>query len=321
MTVSPDPGKSGDKRAWILEKNPRSPSLRDLSRENMSGTTRLTAAKKLLSYSPPKKIMKKPQAGSKSSPSTRLSDPAARVMLANLCKKHSAFGDFYSDNKSRIESLSVTWTINSYAKNEGISSPATNTIILKRYPKSLADARIVAHEIVHLLIWNEGYPTIVADPRSDDEDSRRLDRFALVLLEPVFEPMVESGIKKYFRKLCAENATSAKKGLAKLIEHKETILAETADSRTLLYYSCMYARWRLLLESTCDKESADEYVRRFTLHFGETIVPAAEEIVELIRSNTTRSPESVRVIFETLLKNGKFTYYYQEDSNRFVIEE
>ncbi|MFA5331844.1 MAG: hypothetical protein WC342_05650 [Methanoregula sp.] len=240
----------------------------------------------------------------------------------NLCKKHSAFADFYSDNKTGIESISITWTINSHAKKEGNSSPATNTIILQRYPKSLDDARIVAHEIVHLLIWNEGYPSVVADPHIDGEGSRPLQQFALVFQEPVFEPMVESKLKKYFKKQCADNSTSAMKGLAKLLENKENVLVEIADRRNLLYYSCVYAKWRLLLEATCDKDKTDEYVRKFTIHFGETILPCAEKVVDLIRTNTTRSPEPVRIIFETLLqnKNGEFNYYYLGESNRFVID-
>lgn len=265
--------------------------------------------------------MKKSHAGSKSSPTTRLTDSAARLMVSNLCKKHSAFLAFYSDNKTAIDAITITWTINGYARKEGNSSPATNTIILKKYPKSPEDARIVAHEIVHLLLWNEGYPYIVANPQTDDDSPRLFHDLALALQEPVYEPLVESRIKKYFRKLCSDNAKDAIKGLSKFIENKENVHVKIADPRSLLYYSCGYAKWCLLLEATCDKEKTAEYSRKFTHHFGSDIVPCAEKIVAAIKKYSTCSPESVIMIFETLLQDDawKFDYQYQDEFNRFVI--
>jgi len=60
--------------------------------------------------------------------------------------------------------------------------------------------------------------------------------------------------KKIFRKLCSDNAKDAIKGLSKFIENKENVRVKIADPRSLLYYSCGYAKWCLLLEATCDKE-------------------------------------------------------------------
>jgi hypothetical protein len=270
--------------------------------------------------------MKKSHVGSKttlkSTPLRKLSDSTGRVMLSNLCKKHSAFNDFYLENKADIDKLTINWTINANSKKESNSSPITGTIILKKFPRSLEDARIVAHEIEHLLIWKEGYPYIMADPHTDVPAYQRLHQVAMVLQEPVFEPMVESRIKKYFRKLCSDNQKYAMKGLSKFIEDKDKILLQIEDCRELLYYSCFYVERRLTIESTCDKDKAEEYIRKFNTNFGDTIVPCAEKIYSLIKKNTTRSPESVRIIFESILQNRncEFSYYYQEESKRFVIE-
>ncbi|MEN6395548.1 MAG: hypothetical protein ABFC78_03585 [Methanoregula sp.] len=216
----------------------------------------------------------------------------------------------------------INWVISANAKKEGNSSPVTDTIILKKYPKSVEDARVVAHEIEHLLIWKEGYPYVMADPHMDNTLYRTLQQLAAVLQESVFEPMVESRLKKYFKKSCADNLTSAMKGLAKLKENKEKIIPELDDSRKLLYYSCMYVEKYLVLESTCDKAKVDEYTRKFENNFGDTILPSADQIISLIKKNTTRTPESVRIILESILRSKTYGFgcRYQEEFNRFVID-
>jgi len=267
--------------------------------------------------------MKKSQSESKNTARTKLKGYSAGIMLTNLSKKYPAFADFYSANKADIEKITITWVIASNAKTEGSSSPTMDTITLKKYPKSLEDARVVAHEIEHLLIWKEGYPYVMADSTADAEAYLRLHPLAQVIQDLVFEPMVESRIKKYFKKSCADNYTSAMKGLAKLIESKEKIVPELGDPRNLLYYSCLYVQKRLLLESTCDTVKADDYTRKFTTHFGDTILPCAEKILALIKKNTSRSPESVRQIFESILwnRNCAFGYRYYEEFDRFVIDQ
>ncbi len=266
--------------------------------------------------------MKKSQSKSRNAPGTKLKGYSAGIMVSNLGKKHPAFAEFYSANKDDIDKITITWMINSNVKNDGNASPVMDTITLKKYPKSLEDARIVAHEIEHLLIWKEGYPYVMADSHADTEAYRRLHPLAQVIQGTVFEPMVELRIKKYFKTLAADNYTSAMKGLAKLIENKEKILPELDDPRNLLYYSCLYVQKRLLLESTCGTIKADEYTVKFTSHFGETILPCAEKVLALIKKNTTCSPESVRQIFESILwnRNCAFGYRYYEEFDRFLID-
>jgi len=266
--------------------------------------------------------MKKSQSEKKSAPRTKLKGYTAGIMLSTLVKKYPAFADFYSARKDDIDKLTITWLIDSTAKKEGDTSPSTDTITLKKFPKSPEGARLVAHEIEHLLIWKEGYPYIMADSHGDEEVYLRLQPLARVIQEPVYEPMVEARIKKYFKKSCADNHASAMKGLAKLIENKEKILPELDDPRNLLHYSCLYVQKRLVLESTCDIAKADEYTRRFSLHFGETILPCAEKILAVIKKNTTNSPESVREIFESILwnRNCAFGYRFFEEFDRFVID-
>ena len=267
--------------------------------------------------------MNKIQSEPDNTPRTKLKGHLAGIMLANLGKKYDGFADFYSAKKDDIDKITITWMIDSAIKNNGNTSPVTDSITLKKYPKSPEDARIVAHEIEHLLIWKEGYPYIMAGNCADAETCRRLQVLARVIEGTVYEPMVESEIKKYFKKMCADNHPSAMKGLSKLIENKKKILPELDDPRKLLYYSCLYVQKRRLLESTCDIGKADEYTRRFTIHFGETILPCAEKVLAVIKKNTTNSPESVRQIFESILwnRNCAFGYRYFEEFDRFVIDQ
>jgi len=255
--------------------------------------------------------------------STRLKGHLAGIMLATLGKKHPDFADFYSAKKAGIEKITITWLIDSKSKYDGVASPVTDTITLKKFPKSPSDARIVARELEHLLIWKNEYPYIMAGTSADAETCQRLQVLARVIEGTVYEPMVESEMKKYFKKLCAENYPSAMKGLAKLIENKEKILPEVNNPRNLLYYSCLYVQKRRLLESTCDADKVEEYTRRFSLHFGGTILPCAEKILAVIAKNTTRSPDSVRQIFDNILwnRNCAFGYRYFEEFDRFVIDE
>jgi hypothetical protein len=266
--------------------------------------------------------MKKSQSKSQNPPRTKLKGYTAGIMLSTLEKKYPAFADFYSANKPDIDKITITWVIDSTAKKDGMTSPATDTIILKKFPKSPEGARIVAHELEHLLIWKEGYPCIIANPQADADTYRQLEPLAQVIQEPVFEPMVEWRIKKYFKKSCADHHASAMKGLAKLIENKAKILPELNDPRKLLYYSCLYVQKRLVLEATCDPGKADEYTRKFTTHFGDTILPCAEKVLALIQKHTTRSPESVREIFEGILwnRNCAFGYRFYEEFDRFVLD-
>ena len=246
-----------------------------------------------------------------------------RIMFADLCRKYPAFDAFYSDNKADIDKINITWEITATAKNEWSSSPVLNTIVLKKYPKSPDDARIVAHEIEHLLIWEQRYPYIIADMHAGDELYHRLDQSAQVIQGTVFEPMVESKLKKYFKNVCPGNHTSSMKGLSKLIENKEKLIPELEDPRALLYYSCLYVQKRQILEITCTTDKTDEYTRKFAMHFGETILPCADKITDLIKKHTTRTPDSVRMILSGILRNENcaFGYRWQDEFNRFVIDQ
>lgn len=266
--------------------------------------------------------MKKSQFVSKNTPLTRLEDGTVQKMLLDLCKKHRAFNDFYSENEADLGRLKINWIINAKIRGEGIASPITDTITLKKYPESIEDARIVAHEIEHLLIWNRGYPYVISDIHGDVVVVRKRDKFAKVIQDIIFEPMVESRLKKYFGRLCSDNLKDAMGGLTKLIKRKEEILVEINDSRALLYYSCLYVKRRLLIKVTCDNDEVDEYIRMFNDNFSENIVPCAEKIISLIKKNDLNSSKSVKIILEKIIQNRKFgfSYQYQEKFNRFVID-
>jgi hypothetical protein len=266
--------------------------------------------------------MKRSQSKSGTVPKKVVAPSIVRIMFADLCRKYPAFDTFYSDNKADIDKTGITWEITATAKNEGTSSPVTNSIVLKKYPRSQEDARTVAHEIEHLLIWEQGYPYVIADIHADDELYYRLHQSAQAIQGTVFEPMVESKTKKYFKNVCAVNHTSAMKGLSKLIENKEKIIPELEEPRALLYYSCLYVQKRQILELTCTTDKTDEYTRKFAVHFGETILPCADKITDLIKKHTTRSPDSVRMILSGILRNRNcdFGYRWQDEFNRFVID-
>lgn len=262
--------------------------------------------------------MKKSQFRSKSSPITRLEDETVQKMLLDLGKKHHAFNNFYSENEVGIDKIKINWIIDANSKEEGRSSPITDTITLKKYPESIEDARIVAHEIEHFLIWKQGYPYVMADIHFDIPIVHKI---ATVLQAMVLEPIVESRLKKYFERLCSDNQKDAMNGLKKLIKDKETVLVEITDCQALLYYSCLYVKRRLLIEAACDNDEADEYIHMYNDNFGENIVPCAEKIIVLIKKNDLNSPKSVKIILERIIQNMNFglSYQYQEKFNRFVI--
>jgi hypothetical protein len=267
--------------------------------------------------------MKKVQSESAAASRTKLKGHLAGIMLATLGKKYPDFADFYAAKKTEIEKITITWMVDAKQKTDGSASPVTNTITVKKFPKSPDDARTVARAIEHLLIWNRGYPYILAGDSADEKTIRQLGELATVIEGTVYEPMVESEIKKYFNKTGAENYLSATKGLAKLIENRQKILPEVTDPRNLLYYSCLYVQKQRLLESTCDAGKVEEYTRRFATHFGDTILPCADKILSVIAKHTTRSPESVGEIFESILwnRNCAFAYRYFPEFDRFVIDQ
>lgn len=253
-------------------------------------------------------------------PITRLENGAAQKMLSDLNKKYPTFRDFYTENRGEIDAIRINWIINANSKVVGISSPITDSITLKNYPKSKRNARIVAHEIEHLLLWKEGYPYLMADPHTEAPLRRKLESMARVLQEIIFEPMVESRLKKYFEGLCTEHQKYAMSGFKKTIENKDKILVEIEDSRALLYYSCLYVKRRLLIESTCDNDEAAEYIGKYEDNFGENIIPCAEKMMARIKKSDL-SPESVKIILEKIIQNENFGFCYrkEEEFNRLVL--
>jgi hypothetical protein len=251
-------------------------------------------------------------------PKTKLDDETVQKMLLDLCKKHRAFNEFHSENKAEIALIKINWIIYENSNEEGSASRITDTITLKKYPESIKDARIVAHEIEHLLIWNQGYPYVMADVHTNVFIVREL---ATVLRAMIFEPLVESKLKKYFKRLCSDNQKDSMKELKKLIKNKENILVKIKNSQALLYYSCLYIKRRQLVESTCNNDEANEYIRIYSENFGTNIVPCAEKIISLMKKHDPNSPNSVKIILEKIIQNRKFGlgYKYEEKFNRFVI--
>ena len=152
--------------------------------------------------------------------STRLADDVVKKMLDQL-KKYPPFNNFYSENKIDIDKLKINWNIYEKMRENGVASPTSNSITLKKYPRSIADARIVAHEIEHLLIWNFlKYPYIFSGIQGDDAVRNERKKFVRGLHDIIFEPMVEARLKKYFENLCSDNQKNSMNKLNRINEKK-----------------------------------------------------------------------------------------------------
>jgi hypothetical protein len=250
-----------------------------------------------------------------------LDEKNVKQLLAELCKKYTAFNNYYTGIKREFDGLNIKWKIDPKSAEEGISSPITNTITLKRYPESIRDARTVAHEIEHHLIWNRGYPYVMANINPDKLRTRRM-RIAKALQAMIYEPMVESRLKHFFENLCSEHQKNAMNELQKRITEKNNILDDISNPLGLLYYSCLYIKYHRLIEATCDNDESIEFSRQYKEHFGKNIVPCAEKILALISTEGFNSPASVKKIFEIILQNRIFglTYTYQTEFNRYIID-
>jgi len=252
----------------------------------------------------------------------KLTPEISQKMLKEICKMHPDFKRFFLDHDEKIRKINIIWKIDPDSKVEGISSPITYEITLKRYPESREDARVVAHEIIHILIWTEGYPYVMAEPYAASCD-HKLDSCAREIQAIIFEPMVEARLKMYFTEICADNQKKSLSAAAKILNRKEEIFKEICDPRALLYYSCLYVKRRRLIEATCcDVEAANRYIKIYEENFQDTIVDCAEQIMSLIH-RYDQSPESIKEIFNTILKHPQFcfSFQYQQEFNRFLLEK
>jgi hypothetical protein len=250
----------------------------------------------------------------------RLEQETTKKMMKQLCDSYPSFKKFYSDNVSEICKIDLKWIIKPDLKVDGISSPITDTITLKKYPETIEDSRIVAHEIVHELIWREGYPYLMADPHTEASICRTLEASAREIQAIIYEPMVEARLKKYFDNLCSDNVKNSMAAAEKMVTEKDRILEEIKNPRALLFYCCQYLKRRLLIEATCNSSDATDYIRLYEQNFRENIVPCGEKVLSLIERKD-HTPQEVKTIFEEILSSKKFSfsYQYQNSFNRFLL--
>lgn len=254
-----------------------------------------------------------------------LDENTVSKMLFDLCKNSFEFNEYYTEHKPSIDKLHIKWYIDPNLKTKkGYASPLTTEITLVAYPISRDDGRIVAHEIEHLLIWNQGYPYVIVDPYDRLKSPRdpTLNNLGLSIQGMIYEPMVEFRLKKYFKNLCLSHQKNATDWLFKLKEKKLAVIDEIKTPRALLYYSCVYVKNCYLIKATGESKDSAEFVRAFNGNFGDTIAPCAEKIFSLIKTNMPIVPSSVEIILKTILGCEKFELSYQEQVsfNRFVIK-
>jgi hypothetical protein len=248
-----------------------------------------------------------------------LDTDTVRKMLSDLCETFYEFNEFYTENKSNIERLSIKWYIDrSKKKGEGSADPITDEIVVYDYPKSIEDSHLIAHEIEHFLIWNEGFPYIMVGLH--EKKSVHLE--GKKITEIIFEPLVEMRLKKYFGFLSEYHQRKAIEGLEKIKRDVDNGFIRINSCPILLYYSCVYLKRRLLIEATGENTDSNEYIRLVNDAFGNSIVPCAEKLLKIIRLNSPITPSSVKLILDQIFHCKKIGLTYREETlfNRLVIQ-
>lgn len=127
-------------------------------------------------------------------------------IIEDMCRKSETFKNFYTTEIPKLKGKPICWIYNPKLGVEGYAlRPYGGTsnkykIILKMHPTELmgnGNYFLIAHEIGHLVQYEEGYPTIKLHPNIGALLSPHYEKITALLNSMIFDFSVNAKLKEY----------------------------------------------------------------------------------------------------------------------------
>lgn len=223
-----------------------------------------------------------------------------RYVLSNLLKKSKEFEAFYNSERSEILNQ-IVWGVDpSLAAGMRIGffqEFNINLIVLKKAPIDVEDALDTAHELMHFILGQKGFPLayISQEGLLNGYDAR----FAGILLNIVMNPLVSSKLSEFGFNLWSyyDKASQVQRN------YRETTEQPPMSDRYKYYEVAFY------IQKVLDWEIAQKHFPRPQNDFLEwyrskypEVVQEAAIIIDEIRQNGIDTPHKARKILTKLIK-------------------
>jgi len=226
---------------------------------------------------------------------------AERYVLSILLKKSKEFIAFYNSERSNLLNP-IVWgvdpTLPVSMRSGFIPDFNKNIIILKKIPIELEDTFDIAHELMHFLFGQKGFPLAII---SDYGLLNGYDpRFAGILLNTVKNPLVNSRLAEFGLDLWGyyDKASQFQRS------YRETN-PQTLQGDRYKYFEVSFYIQKVLDWELANKQSPrphDDFLEWYRLKYPE-IAEDAAEILNEIRQTGYDTPQKVRVILTKIIKH------------------
>jgi hypothetical protein len=185
-------------------------------------------------------------------------------------------------------------------------------VVLEQIPPSLKDDYMIAHEIMHDIIFNEGFPGIAPrkpNPFSPEEYSNRI-KVASALSSMIHDMLCDSRLKAYGFSFDELYKTKVKA----IIANKHNINYNTMDGFEKLFYT--YQHCLTILQGTLMVDNCTDELELYAKYYNDIFPEITQEgnyILEVINDIGYNTPNKLNSLFQKIVERHNL-----EDSMQFT---
>lgn len=236
-------------------------------------------------------------------PNDSLSILKEKLVIKNLWH-YSEFFQFYCNERQQLFTKPIKWFLDKGLKVRGEATPHASyySVKIPCIPARLDEAYIVAHEIEHCVIWEEGFPPIYP-ARSLLTDNIDILGFVKTMADELstflYDIKVDSKLFIYGFDLCDIHQRISEKNYEQFFRNGAPALRNKFERMVRIF---RYAKRRILLEIFCIDFNPENsrYLSWYDENYPD-IVRHALDIISIIREIELDQPENIRIICQRIL--------------------
>jgi len=236
----------------------------------------------------------------------------------------NAFNNFYKNEKSNIKddlywvksNLEIEQTLGFRKGQMGKVYRAVGKneikrfIVLEEIPPSIKNDYLIAHEIMHDIIFNEGFPVVAPrkpNPFSHEEYSKRI-QLASALSSMIHDMLCDSRLKKYGF-LFDELYEIKIQGVLRSLDQLD---CNGTDNLGKLFYVYQYCLTNLQNSLNVSNETniLGRYKQQYAMKYPE-ITHEGNVLLELINDISYDTPSKLTTLYQEIIKKHKLENEFQ----------
>ena len=215
------------------------------------------------------------------------------IALGHVLTGSKIFRSFYQQEIDRLSLLNIQWALNPDSANhmQTLITPEVNYVVVKKMPIPTKDAYGVAHELMHLILYKEGFPGLFCT-REGIQDAYNFE-LASYVNNAILDQSVDKRLGSYGFDLW-ENYFKMSKDQKRTFQDLNP--NQTAP-RKKLDFASLYILKALGWDVACQLSSREnnEFIEWFEGLFPD-ISQEAQKLLVFIRKTGYDTPEQVSTI-------------------------